>query len=109
MFLLLPCPPPVPSSRALLPCPPPDGLRGPMYAAAAVGVLNFLIILLLTPESLPPSQRRGKALDWKEANPLGALSLLFRRSPLLRGSSTAFFLLWLGECRIPVPPAAGLL
>ena len=80
-----------------------------MYAAAAVGVLNFLIILLLTPESLPPSQRRGKALDWKEANPLGALSLLFRRSPLLRGSSTAFFLLWLGECRIPVPPAAYLL
>ena len=77
-----------------------DGLRGPMYAAAGVGVLNFLIIMLFMPESLPPSQRRGKSLDWKEANPLGALRLLFARTPLLRGACAAFFLLFLGNACI---------
>ena len=37
------------------------GLRSPMYAAAAVGVLNFALIMLLTPESLPAEQRKGSA------------------------------------------------
>ena len=32
------------------------GYSAPMKAAAAVGLLNFLIIVFLTPESLPASQ-----------------------------------------------------
>ena len=39
------------------------GLRAPLYAAAAVGFVNFLIVVFLTPESLPASQRVGKKLD----------------------------------------------
>ena len=38
------------------------GLRAPMYAAAAVGLLNCLIITFITPESLPPAQRSGQCL-----------------------------------------------
>ena len=49
------------------------GLRGPMYAAAMVGVLNFALIVLFTPESLPEAEREGKTLDLASANPLGAL------------------------------------
>ena len=60
------------------------------YAAAGVGFLNFLIALLLTPESLPPAQREGKKLDLASANPLGALRLLFGRTGLMRGSCAAF-------------------
>ena len=73
------------------------GLRAPMHAAAAVGVLNFLIIVLFTPESLPAAQRVGKKLDLAQANPIGALRLLFRRSPLMAGSAATFFLVWLSN------------
>jgi hypothetical protein len=34
------------------------GLRAPMYVAAAVGLLNFVLIILLVPESLPAEQRK---------------------------------------------------
>jgi len=73
------------------------GLRAPLYAASAVGLLNFAIIALFTPESLPAEQRKGQKLDLKQANPFGALRLLFGRTPLLRGCATAFFLLWLSN------------
>lgn len=73
------------------------GLRSPMYAAAAVGVLNFALIMLLTPESLPAEQRKGKKLDLRTANPLGALRVLFGRSPLMRGSAAAYFFVWLAN------------
>ena len=76
------------------------GLRAPMYAAAAVGLLNFVLIVLFTPESLPAAQRRGKKLDLRTANPLGALRLLFGRSPLMRGSAAAYFLVWLSNACI---------
>ena len=75
------------------------GRRAPMYAASAVGVLNGLLILAFAPESLPKAQRRAR-VNWKEANPLGALKLLFGRTPLLRGSCAAFFLIWLGNACI---------
>lgn len=76
------------------------GLRAPLYAAAGVGFLNFLIALLLTPESLPPAQREGKKLDLASANPLGALRLLFGRTGLMRGSCAAFFLVWFANACI---------
>ena len=63
-------------------------------------LLNCAIITLFMPESLPKSERRATKLNWREANPLGALQLLFARSPLLRGSSAAFCLIWLGNACI---------
>lgn len=41
------------------------GLRAPMYVAAAVGLLNFVLIVLLVPESLPAEQRKV----WLPARP----------------------------------------
>ena len=46
------------------------GHRVPLYAAAAVGVLNGLICLLVTPESLPPSARQHKKLNLAQARAL---------------------------------------
>lgn len=72
------------------------GLRGPLFAAAAAGLLNFLVIVFLTPESLPRSARAAK-LDLRSANPLGALRHIFGTSPLLRRCALGFGLAWLGN------------
>ena len=50
-------------------------LRWPFWCAAGLALLNFLYGLLVLPESLPP-QRRSRRIDWRQANPLGALQLL---------------------------------
>jgi len=73
------------------------GLRAPLYAAAAAGVLNFVVIALLVPESLPAPARTKTRLDLRAANPIGALRRLFCSTPLLRRSAAAFALLWLGN------------
>lgn len=73
------------------------GLRAPLYLASAVGVLNALIIMLFTPETLPAEQRAAASLDMKQANPFGALRRLFASTPLLRGSAACFFLVWLAN------------
>ena len=73
------------------------GLRAPLYLASAVGVLNFCIIVLFTPESLPAEERAHAKLDMAAANPFGALRRLFGSTPLLRGSAAAFFLVWLAN------------
>jgi DHA1 family tetracycline resistance protein-like MFS transporter len=49
--------------------------RLPFWVAAALSLLNALYGLLVLPESLPPERRRQR-LEWKNANPLGALKLL---------------------------------
>ena len=54
------------------------GLRAPMYVAAAVGLLNFVLILLLVPESLPAEQRKV----WLPARPRShARAMPMRRTP----------------------------
>lgn len=74
------------------------GLRAPVYLAAAVQVLNFGLIALVTPESNPASARKGRRLNLREANPLGALRLLFGRAPLLRGAACTYCFIWLANC-----------
>lgn len=64
--------------------------RLPFWLAAGFSSLNFLYGLLILPESLPRSLRH-KSLQWKKANPLGALKLL-RRHPELSGLSLVNFL-----------------
>lgn len=53
-------------------------LRLPFWVAAGLSVLNALYGLFVLPESLKPGHRRP--LNWKQANPLGAL-LALRQFP----------------------------
>ena len=49
-------------------------LRLPFWVAAGLAALNVLYGLFVLPESLPPEHRRP--LNWRQANPLGALLAL---------------------------------
>ncbi len=64
--------------------------RLPFWVAAAFSLLNALYGLFVLPESLPP-ERRQKRLEWKNANPVGALALL-RSHPALIGLASVNFL-----------------
>ena len=56
------------------------GPRVPFYAAAAIGLLNFLFGLWALPESLAPTLRRR--FEWRRANPVGTLIQL-RKYPTI--------------------------
>jgi MFS transporter, DHA1 family, tetracycline resistance protein len=51
-------------------------LRLPFIVCAALTLLNFLFGLIVMPESLRPENRR--AIQWRQANPVGALSAVWR-------------------------------
>jgi DHA1 family tetracycline resistance protein-like MFS transporter len=57
-------------------------LRLPFWAAAGLAVCNWLYGFFVLPESLPPS-RRAASLNWRRANPVGALGFLQERKNLL--------------------------
>jgi DHA1 family tetracycline resistance protein-like MFS transporter len=57
-------------------------LRLPFWAAAGLAVCNWLYGFFVLPESLPPS-RRTASLNWRRANPVGALGFLRERKNLL--------------------------
>jgi DHA1 family tetracycline resistance protein-like MFS transporter len=57
-------------------------LRLPFWVAAALAVCNWLYGYFVLPESLPPS-RRTPQLNWRRANPVGALNFLRERKNLL--------------------------
>ncbi len=65
------------------------GTRVPFYLAAALMICSTAYGFFILPESLGPDQRRS-AIDWKRANPLGALALL-RRHRELSGLVTSLF------------------
>ncbi|MBB4128664.1 DHA1 family tetracycline resistance protein-like MFS transporter [Xanthomonas translucens] len=65
-------------------------LRAPFWFAAALALLNFLYGLWVLPESLAP-ERRTPRLDWKHANPFGALRLL-RSYPQVFALAAVIFL-----------------
>jgi DHA1 family tetracycline resistance protein-like MFS transporter len=56
-------------------------LRLPFWVSAGLAVLNWLYGFFVLPESLPP-ERRAPALNWRKANPIGALSFLRERTNL---------------------------
>lgn len=68
------------------------GARVPFWAAAAFSLANFLYGFFIMPESLAPEHRK-RVLDFKRANPFGALALLRRHRELsgLTGSLFAEF------------------
>jgi DHA1 family tetracycline resistance protein-like MFS transporter len=57
-------------------------LRLPFWVAAALAVCNWLYGYFVLPESLPP-ERRTPTLNWRKANPVGALDFLRERTNLL--------------------------
>jgi len=65
------------------------GTRVPFYLAALLMLVSAAYGLFVLPESLGPEKRRT-AIDWKRANPLGALVLL-RRHRELSGLVTSLF------------------
>jgi DHA1 family tetracycline resistance protein-like MFS transporter len=65
-------------------------LRAPFWFAAALALCNFLYGWFVLPESLAPALRTRR-LDWRRANPLGALQLL-RSQPRVLGLSAVLFL-----------------
>lgn len=64
--------------------------RLPFWFAAGFSLLNALYGLFVLPESLP-RERRQERLEWRNANPVGALALL-RSHPALIGLATVNFL-----------------
>src|SRR5258707_12732795 len=65
-------------------------LRFPAFAAAALGVVNWITILVWLPEALPSDRRSSSPLS-SGLNPFGVLFTLLRR-PLLPGPLAATFL-----------------
>jgi DHA1 family tetracycline resistance protein-like MFS transporter len=57
-------------------------LRLPFWAAAGLAICNWLYGYFVLPESLPPP-RRTATLNWRRANPVGALGFLRERRNLL--------------------------
>jgi len=57
-------------------------LRLPFWVAAGLAAINWLYGFFVLPESLPP-ERRTPVLNWRKANPVGALTFLRERPNLL--------------------------
>ena len=70
-------------------------IRLPFWVAAGLALLNFCYGWFVLPESLP-EERRSARIDWRHANPLGAL-LLLRRYPQVFALAGVFFLLALAQ------------
>jgi DHA1 family tetracycline resistance protein-like MFS transporter len=74
-------------------------LRLPFMAAAGLCLVNWIYGLLVLPESLPP-ERRTTSMNWRRANPLGALAFLREHSHLL-GLASVGFLFQLAQVVLP--------
>lgn len=70
------------------------GARIPFYAASILCLVNFIYGYFILPESLPEDKRRP--LEWKSANPVGAL-LRLKRYPQIITLITAMFLMYLAS------------
>jgi len=62
--------------------------RLPFWSAAALGLLNAGYGMRVLPESLPRERRRP--IDWRRANPFGAMALLLSHRELFGLSAVAF-------------------
>jgi len=69
--------------------------RLPFWVAAVLSLINFCYGFFVLPESLAP-ERRSKRLEWRHANPFGALVLL-RRYPKVFGLASVYFLITLAQ------------
>jgi DHA1 family tetracycline resistance protein-like MFS transporter len=74
-------------------------LRLPFKVAAGLTLLNWLYGLFVLPESLTP-ERRVASIDWRRANPIGALAFLRARGNLM-GLASISFLFQLAQNVLP--------
>jgi DHA1 family tetracycline resistance protein-like MFS transporter len=74
------------------------GSRTPFYAAATLGIVNFLFALSVLKEPLPLTERRP--FDVARANPLGAVMQL-KTKPILLGLVATVFVFNLGYFVMP--------
>ncbi|HEY5071446.1 MAG TPA: TCR/Tet family MFS transporter [Caulobacteraceae bacterium] len=74
-------------------------LRLPFKVAAALTLVNWLYGLFVLPESLS-AERRVSSINWRRANPLGALAFLRARGSLL-GLASVGFLFQLAQNVLP--------
>ena len=72
--------------------------RLPFWVAAGLTLVNAMYGLFVLPESLPPERRRE--IDWKRANPVGALRLL-RSHRELFGLAMVTFVYYLAHQALP--------
>ncbi len=72
--------------------------RLPFWVAAGLSLGNFLYGFLILPESLPPERRAP--LEWRRANPVGAMQML-RRHPEVFGIAGVVFLSALAHEALP--------
>jgi DHA1 family tetracycline resistance protein-like MFS transporter len=75
------------------------GLRAPFMVAAALALLNALYGWFVLPESLAP-ERRSPKIEWRKANPFGAL-LFLGRVPAIRLLIVMFFFMMLAGQVMP--------
>ena len=73
------------------------GPRMPLLVAAALQLLNAMVVGFLTPESHHRTERASKPLDLRSANAVGALGRLFAHGRTLRGAAAVYFLLSLAR------------
>ena len=74
------------------------GPRVPFWVAAAISLANFVYGLFVLPETLPPEKRR--AFRWREANPLGVLTV-FARYPGVLPLGAVFAVYYFGSAVYP--------
>ena len=72
--------------------------RLPFWVAAGLSLANFLYGFFILPESLPPERRAP--LEWRKANPIGALQML-RQHPEVFGIAGVVFLSALAHEALP--------
>jgi len=72
--------------------------RLPFWVAAGLSLANFLYGFFILPESLPPERRAP--LEWRKANPIGALQML-RQHPEVLGIAGVVFLSALAHEALP--------
>lgn len=70
------------------------GPRVPFYGAATLSFLNFVVGLLLLPETLDRANKRR--FEWRRSNPIGALQQM-RSYPGMGWVGLVFFLYWLAH------------
>lgn len=75
------------------------GPRVPFYVAALIAFINFLVALVLLPETLETHQRRK--FEWKRANPLGGL-LQMRNYKGIGWVVGVMFLFWFAHVVYPI-------
>ncbi|CAM9189870.1 unnamed protein product [Ectocarpus sp. 4 AP-2014] len=76
------------------------GVRFPLLVSVGLCLVNFAMIALVMPETLP-DEKRVKKVDLKQANPLGAVTMA-TRNHLITGVFACWTLLWIAHVGLQI-------